>query len=304
MKPRKIVLLSCIAFLTIVCVIQAILAGRNPVKTLKFDGSFDEIVINNNGSEVKLSLDGSDWYVGNDDFKANQSDITTITNNIKEIKVLDTVGRLSGDDFNARWDLNDEKAITVKALKAGSEVRAMKIGKVSSTGSQTYITVGNSKDVYLVSGNLVREFSKTEDTLKSKSIFTLNEGGISEVTVTTPKTNWGVTKVAPPDGEITWGFTGSAEKDEADASKISSWIRQIISLNATSWLSDSTVLPKTKEVSVEITGSEGKTTVDIYSEKDGDKTKYIAVSNKTSHKAELSETNAKKYIKDVAELKK
>ena len=304
MKPRKIVLLSCIAFLAVVCLIQAILAGKNPVKTLKFDGSFDQILIAKNGSEINLTLDGSDWYVGNDDFIANQSDINSITNNLKEIKVLDTVGRLSSDDFNARWDLNEEKAITVKALKAGSEVRSIRVGKASSTGSQTYLTVGNSKDVYLVSGNLVSLFSKTEDSLKSKQVFTLNEAAVSEVQVALAKSSWGVTKAAPVDGEVTWTFTGSAEKEEADAAKISAWIRQIISLSASSWLPDNQALPKTKEASVEISGSEGKTTVEIYSEKDGDKTKYIAVSSKTKHKAELSESNAKKYIKDFSELKK
>ena len=304
MKQRKIVLLSCIAVLAIVCVIQAILAGRNPVKTLKFDESFDEITISKTGSDIQFTLDGSDWYIGKDDFKANQGDINNITKNIKEIKVLDTVGRLSNDEFNERWDLNSEKAITVTALKNGSAVRTIKIGKASSTGSQTYISVGNSKDVYLVSGNMNSVFSKSEDSYKSKAIFALQENGISSVQVNLPSSSWGIEKVAPVDGEITWGFTGSAEKSEADASKVSSWIRQIINLNATSWAADAKPLPSKKEASVEINGSEGKVTVDVYSEKNGDSVKYIATSNKTSHKFELSEGAAKRYIKAFDELKK
>lgn len=304
MKPRKIVLLSLIGFLLIVCIIQAILGARNPVKTLKTDEGFDLITIQKNGETIELALDGSDWYVGKDDFKVNANDMTNIQNNLKEIKVLDTIGRLSSEEFNERYDLNDEKAIVVKASKGGKEIRSIRVGKASSTGSQTYITVGSSKEINLVSGNLNSVFNKSEDSLKSKSVYTITGSNVTAVSVTTTSEAWGANRTTDENGSVAWTFTGAASSSESDSSKVNSWIGQIASLNANSWVSASKTLPSKKEVSVEIDSTEGKITVDVYSEKEDDKTKYYGVSNKTSHKFELSESTAKRFIKNYKDLVK
>ena len=304
LQTRKIVLLSCIGVLLLICIFQAILSGRNPVKTLKLDDGFDLITINKGGETIELSLDGADWYVGKDDFKANSTDISSITSNLKEIKVLDTIGRLASEEFNERYDLNDEKAIVVKASKGGKEVRSVKIGKASSTGSQTYITVGSSKDILLVSGNLNSIFGKSEDALKSKTVYSITGSNVNGVTVATSTESWGANRSTDENGSVVWNFTGSASGSESDSSKVNTWVGQLASLNASSWVSASKTLPSKKEVSVEIESSEGKITVDVYSEKDGDKTKYYGVSNKTSHKFELSESTAKRFIKNFRDLTK
>ncbi len=310
LKPGKLVLLSSIGILLIICIIQFILAARNPVKTLKLNEGFDSITVEKSGGKIEFLLDGSDWYVGTGDFKANLPDIDNITGNLKEIKILDTIGRLSSDEQNARYDLNEDKAITVTASKNGKVLRTVKIGKASSTGSQTYITVGNSKDINLVSGNLYSLFNKSEEDYRSKSVFSIKGSSISGVSVTPQKDAWSVSKSVPSEGtdssggEVSWSFAGTASALEADTSKVNVWLGQISNCTAASWLDDSKALPTKKEVSVEIDGTEGKITVDIYSEKDGERTKYIATSNKTAHKFELSESTAKRYIKNASELTK
>ena len=309
-KTRKLILLSCIGILLAICIVQLILAFRNPVKTLKLNEGFDSITVEKADGKITFLLDGSDWYVGTGDFKANSSDMNNITENLKEIKILDTIGRLSSEEQNGRYDLNENKAITVTASKNGKVLRTLKIGKASSTGSQTYVAVGNSKDINLVSGNLHSIFNKSEEDYRSKSVFSIKGSSISSVNVTMQKDTWSVSKSAPSedtgasDAEATWTFSGTASSLEADTSKVNVWLGQISNCTAASWLDDSKALPAKKEASVEIDGTEGKITVDIYSEKDGERTKYIATSNKTAHKFELSESTAKRYIKNASELTK
>ncbi len=304
MKTRKTVLLSCIGVLLVICIVQAIVLGRNPVKTIKTDETFDSITIEKSGEKIEFALENNDWYVGNgsNSYKANQTDINNMTNNLKEIKILDKVARLSSEDANERYDLNEEKAINVTASKGGNVVRKITVGKASSTGAQTYIVLDSSKDINLVSGNLYSVFSKSEDSYRSKTVFEIKGTSVTSVKVATKSENWSVVKADSE--EIAWNFEGDASGKETDSSKVNSWIGQIVNCTASSWTEDSKVLPQTKDAEVQIESSEGNITIDIYSEEIDDKTKYFATSNRTPHKFELSESTAKRYIKSSGDLAK
>lgn len=302
MKTRKTVLLSCIGVLLVICIVQAIVLGRNPVKTIKTDETFDSITIEKSGEKIEFTLENNDWFVGNGNYKANQTDINNMTNNLKEIKILDKVARLSSDEANERYDLNEAKAIKVSASKDGNVVREITVGKASSTGSQTYVAIGSSKDINLVSGNLYSVFSKSEDSYRSKTVFEIKGTSVSSVKVSTKSENWSVVKANTE--EIAWNLEGDASGKENDSSKVNSWIGQIVNCTASAWAVDSKALPSQKDAEVQIESTEGNITIDIYSEEVDDKTKYFATSNQTSHKFELSENSAKRYIKSYEDLLK
>lgn len=302
MKTRKTVLLSCIGVLLVICIVQAIVLGRNPVKTIKTDETFDSITIEKSGEKIEFSLENNDWFVGKGNYKANITDINNMTNNLKEIKILDNVARLSSDEANERYDLNEAKAIKVSASKGGNVVREITVGKASSTGAQTYVVIDSSKEINLVSGNLYSVFSKSEDSYRSKTVFEIKGTSVSSVKVSTKSENWSVVKANTE--EIAWNLEGDASGKENDSSKVNSWIGQIVNCTASAWADDSKVLPSQKDAEVQIESAEGNITIDIYSEEVDDKTKYFATSNQTSHKFELSESTAKRYIKSYEDLLK
>ena len=299
MKTRKIVLLASCAVLLCVCIIQAIIAGHNPVKTLAISESPDFIEISSPSSKTTLSLDGTVWYVGNDSFQADKSSVDMILNAVKEIKVLDTVGKLGSDDFNARYDLNDEKAYTITAKKDDAVIRTIRLGKTSSTGSQTYLAADKSKDIYLVSGNLQSVFNKTEDSLKSKIVYSVSAASITAVNSTVGKASFRIERDTSEE-TAGWKLTG-ASGTEIDAGKADAWVSQLASCTASGWEDDAKRLPDEKTASVEITTAEGTITVDIFKEND---TTYICASNKTPHRFTLSETSAAKFKKTAGDLKK
>ncbi|WP_288906990.1 DUF4340 domain-containing protein, partial [uncultured Treponema sp.] len=271
----------------------------NPVKTLAIQESPDFIEISSPSSKTTLSLDGTVWYVGNDSFQADKSSVDMILNAVKEIKVLDTVGKLGSDDFNARYDLNDEKAYTITAKKGDAVIRTIRLGKTSSTGSQTYLAADKSKDIYLVSGNLQSVFNKTEDSLKSKIVYSVSAASITAVNSTVGKASFRIERDTSEE-TAGWKLTG-ASGTEIDAGKADAWVSQLASCTASGWEDDAKRLPDEKTASVEITTAEGTITVDIFKEND---TTYICASNKTPHRFTLSETSAAKFKKTAGDLKK
>ena len=299
MKTRKIVLLSACAFLLCVCIVQLIMATKNPVKTLTLAQDPDKITITQNSNEIVFTNNGNNWNIGNDGFIANQADIDNIIKTIKEIKILDTVGKISNNLVEERYELNDEKAITVSAQKAGKDIITVKIGKKSSTGSQSYITVNNKNDVYLVSGNLPSVFSKSENDMRSKTIYSVSGDSITSVDLKYGAREWGVKK--EQDG-ITWSLTGAAPRIIIDNDYTDAWIQSVAFLTADSWLDDSVALPKNKDVSVNINTPTETITIDVYSSVEGTETKYICTSNKTSHKFKISKIAAEKYLKAIEQI--
>ena len=301
MKTRKIILLSACAFLLCVCIVQLIMATKNPVKTLTLAQDPDKITITQNTNEIVFTNNGNNWNIGNDGFIANQADIDNIIKTIKEIKVLDTVGKISNNLVEERYELNGEKAITVSAQKAGKDIITVKIGKKSSTGSQSYITVNNKNDVYLVSGNLPAVFSKSENDMRSKTIYSVSGDSITSVDLKSGAREWGVEK--EQDG-ITWSLTGAAPRIIIDNDYTDAWIQSVAFLTADSWLDDSVALPKNKDVSVNINTPTETITIDVYSSVEGTETKYICTSNKTSHKFKISKIAAEKYLKATEQIVK
>ena len=299
MKTRKIVLLSACAFLFCVCVVQLIMGAKNPVKTLSLSQNPDKIIIAQGNNEIVFTQTEKDWTIGNDGFFANQADIDNIIKTIKEIKVLDTVGKISNNLIEERYELHNEKAIIVTAQKAGKEIITVRVGKTSATGSQSYITLNNKNDVYLVSGNFPSAFSKSEKDMTSKSVYSISGNDITSVDLQTSVKTWGVAKDA---NGTTWSLTGNAPRIIIDSDYTDAWVQSLAFLTADSWLEDDAQLPKTKEISVTINTPKESITVDIYSSAEGTETKYICTSNKTSHKFTISKLAAEKYIKAADEL--
>lgn len=300
MKTRKMILLASCGILLLVCIFQAVMNAKSPVKNLVIKDSPDFVEISNANGKIELSLDGSSWYVGHDNFQAEKSLIDNIVKTIKEVKVLDTVGKLKSDDFNARYDLNDDKAMTVTAKKGDKVIRTLKVGKASSTGSQSYVTVDGGKDIYLVSGNYQTVYNKDENALKTKTVYNVVSSNIIGAKLTYNGETVEFSKDTTPNAPKVWNYVDS-EKTCAD-DKVSSWITQISICTATEWVDDAKILPKTRVANLNVKTATEEITLEIFSEKDGDATKYICSSNKTPHRFEIAETAVAKYQKGAKDF--
>ena len=80
---------------------------------------------------------------------------------MQNLQLLEKVATASSDDVKEKYDLIEGKVITVTVKNADKVIRTVNVGKASSTNYQTYITVDDSKDIYLANGNLNSLFASS-----------------------------------------------------------------------------------------------------------------------------------------------
>lgn len=304
MKTRKIALLAVFAFLLAVCIIQGITGAISPVKTIKTDAEPDAITITKDGKTIELTKNGFGWQVGSDNYIANKYDVEKMIKEIQEVKILDKIARLGNADNDEKYSLSESRATFVRAFKDGKEIQLLMLGKTSPTGSQTYGSVSGKKDIYLFSGNLISTFDKTEESLRSKTVYAIEENDITGASVDMGGKNWTLTKETGKNakGYDSWKISGTSDF-EIDSAEAKKWIQNVAFMNITSWIDDGTALPKDKLVSFNLFTNSETVSVDIFEQKNGDETKYYGTCSRTPHKFELTKTQTEKFTKNPETLK-
>ncbi len=169
MKTRKIVLLLSIALLFIVLIIQQIVFGGSKIRFINLKEEPSVIIINKNTEEqIRISKKDDNTFLLNDKLPANSEFAKTMFSQIQSLKILGTVASVSNEAELESFGLHPLSAIVVSALRDEKTVRTLKIGKVASSGAQTYVQIDDSNTVVLVSGALRSYFEKSLDDLLQK----------------------------------------------------------------------------------------------------------------------------------------
>jgi len=302
MKTRKTVLLSAIAVLLCIYIFQLIRAGQTSVKKITLKGSPTVYTMKSAAGEAVLTSKDGKWIVGDKNYPADTNAASSISSSVKDIKVLDIVSRSAEEATLERYGLDAAQVITVTAADASGKVlRTMYIGKESSTGSQTYVKVDSSKDIYLVSGALKNTFGKKTDDLRSKEVYSVKTDDITHIAVTSDNGSWELDKSGTP---AVWSVSAGDRSITLDTDKTNGYVGQIADLNVDSWLDDSQTLPAKATATAVLTAAGKQITVTIYTEGTGDKAKYYGTSSETPYKFTLAQYNANKYSKKLDDLKK
>ena len=162
---RKIILVSAVALLALIYIVQVISGSRSSVKDFVIDKTFDTIEISSseNGS-VNLKRYGDFWKVN--DEEADSAKAKAISDSLISIKTLSVISKSSGEDAIERYGFTDSQKITVKVSDNGKEYLNLEIGKDAANGQQNYIRVNGKSEIYLASGALRQKCSVKADELK------------------------------------------------------------------------------------------------------------------------------------------
>lgn len=297
MSKRKIILLTACVLLLGIYIAQLASSLRSSVKNKTLGADPDKLTIENAGTLIELAKSDDGWTVGERRYKADINTIDGLVNAVKNIRVLDTVAQAGSDAVDERYEIDKANAIVVKAYKGNELVRTLTIGKASSTGSQSYLTLDGKKDIYLVSGTLRDTFKKDVAALRSKSVYTVDSNDLTAVSESMGSTVLSIVKSGDP---AAWVAAGGAAS--VDAEKAASWAASLAVLNADSWLDDDFILPAANESVTVITAGDKAITVSVYKEGDGEEAKYYGTCSETPYKFSLSRYSAGKYLKTAADM--
>lgn len=297
MSKRKTILLTACVLLLGIYIAQLASSLRSSVKNKTLGADPDKLTIENAGTLIELVKSDDGWTIGEKRYKADTNTIDGLVNAVKNIRVLDTVAQAGSDAVDERYEIDKANAIVVKAYKGNELVRTLTIGKASSTGSQSYVTLDGKKDIYLVSGTLRDTFKKDVAALRSKVVYAVDTSDLTAVSESMGSTVLSIVKSGDP---AAWTATGGAAN--VDAEKAASWAASLATLNADSWLDDDFVLPPVSESVTVITAGGKAITVSVYKEGDGDEAKYYGTCSETPYKFSLSRYSAGKYLKTAADI--
>ena len=297
MSKRKIILLTACVLLLGIYIAQLASSLRSSVKNKTLGADPDKLTIENASAVIELAKSDDGWTVGERRYKADTNAADALVNAVKNIRVLDTVAQAGSDAVDERYEIDKANAIVVKAYKGNELVRTLTIGKASSTGSQSYLTLDGKKDICLVSGTLRDTFKKDVAALRSKSVYAVDTSDLTAVSESMGSTVLSIVKSGDP---AAWTATGGAAS--VDAEKAASWAASLTRLNADSWLDDDFVLPPVSESVTVITAGGNAITVSVYKEGDGDEAKYYGSCSETPYKFSLSLYSAGKYLKTAADM--
>ncbi|MCI1209915.1 MAG: DUF4340 domain-containing protein [Treponema sp.] len=307
MKARKTILLSVIAVLLCVYIVQLVNSGRSKIKTLTLKDDFDTVTITDNGRKTILVKENGKWLVGDKKYTADESTADRMINTIKGIKILETVSRTDNAVVKERYGF--DKPLTVTASKGTKTVRTFIIGKSTSTGSQTYLRIDGKNDTCLVSGSYKDIFGKTPDGIRSKKVYALDRDSITDVKVSTDGSSWEIKKSGSP---AAWDLVSGADgKTEIDGTHTSTWVHSLAQLSVRSWLDEKTQLPaREPDASVSFKAANKTYTVTVYKEmekdKDGKDTvkDYLCTCSETQYLFTLAPYMGEIFNKKLDDLKK
>lgn len=292
MALRKTILLLTVAVLAVIYSLQLVLGSRNKIQILSVEQEIDSIEIARGESTLKISLDGTKWIVGEKNYPADESKVSSMLNALKEIKTLGTVAKNAVDD-SERYGLDGESAVVVSAYGKGNLLRKIRVGKNTSTSTQSYVSLDENKSVQLAQGALNTVFSVTEDSLRSRRVFKIDADTVSSVKVKTSSESYEVVRA----NGIWVPGPALADSVKLDSKKVTDWVNTLCDLNVSSWKEE--VPSKEADTFVTILAGGTEYTLGIFHSGEDEVT---AVSSAVEYPFTLSKYIAAKYEKKLSEL--
>lgn len=300
LKTRKIVLLSSIAVLALIYVMQLLFTGRSAVKTYEIEKDVTAIEIISPSGTNRIACEDGKWFLGESRYPVSENRAGEFVKALKEIKVL---GKASSSSDMDRYGLNEGALIQVKAYCVEELARSVSVGKNTTTGNQCYIMLDGKSDILLAQGALATTFSSSADDIRSKSVYKISDADVAGASVVFDSTNYAVVKNVSGEGELTvatWSLSGSDEK--VDSSKVSAWIKSISNLLVDSWKEDSFVPDEASvKCAVTLKISDKEIVVKIYSAKDEEQ--MLASCSESKWAFMIPKYAGERFFKDLSELK-
>ena len=143
-----------------------------------------KIEISHGDTRIVLNKKDENWYIAPPDYLADKALVDAMLAEIESLKVTTLVSE--SKDYQ-RYDLGDDKKITVKAWSSDTLLRDFAVGKSAQSFRHTFVKLADDDGVYHASNDFRNTFDKTEDDLRDKSVLSFKAAEITDFQVTTEK---------------------------------------------------------------------------------------------------------------------
>jgi hypothetical protein len=145
-----------------------------------------KIEISKGGDSIVLNKKDDKWYLEPPGYLADANKVKDMLNVFGAFTLTTLVSE--SKDY-VRYDLNDEKRITVKAWQQDSLKRNFDIGKAASSFRHTFVKLNDDSRVFHARDNFRGKFDLTKDNLRDKSVLSFKAADIKEIQIAKDQTS-------------------------------------------------------------------------------------------------------------------
>jgi hypothetical protein len=201
-------------------------------------------------TSITLKKEGDKWEFEPQGYPADTDRVKRMLETIQELTVTALV---SESKSYGRYDLEDDKKITVKAWVGDKPTREFDLGKAASSFRHTFVKLAGDDRIYHARGNFRGQFDLSVDNLRDKAVLSFDQAEIDEIHITkgtkevtfartqmpvevTASQDEGETEGAPaPDVEMIWQ---TADGKKGDKTKLNRFISTLASLRCEKYIDD------------------------------------------------------------------
>jgi hypothetical protein len=316
-KREYIILVAVILALSLYLVL------RSPDRTHYQLPELEEIVamdiskIEISTPDVSVVLNKKDdrWHIAPEGYLADTEMVGKMLDVMEKLTVTALV---SESKSYTRYDLDNEKTMSVKAWTGDKLTREFAVGKAATSYRHTFVKLSNDDGVYHAAGNFRGQFDLTVDKLRDKSVLSFDQTEIQEIHIAKDEevivlgrkeipVEVSASQEADPQAlpspkvELAWQ---SADGRKADETKLSRLLTTLSTLKCEKYINDQKKEDLTSPIyTLQLKGVE-EHRLSIFAKTDKEAKNYPAVSSANDYPFLLPEWQANNLMKKPNELLK
>ena len=139
-----------------------------------------KIEISKLDTTIVLKRKDNKWHIAPEGYLANTDEVEEMLDSMEKLFVIALV---SESKNYSRYDLDDDKKITVKAWEGEALRRDFDVGKTASSYQHTFLKLSGDDRVYHARGNFRGNFDQTVESLRDKTVLSFNRSEIQEIQI-------------------------------------------------------------------------------------------------------------------------
>ncbi|PKL19353.1 MAG: hypothetical protein CVV49_01350 [Spirochaetae bacterium HGW-Spirochaetae-5] len=168
MKNKAMITVWVIVFISAFLVLKNRGCGNNVPELEGLLESGDEINISGRDLSLAMVKKDNNWFINDQAYPGDVEKINSLAKKVRDLKLLDLV---SDKGYYDKYDLTDEKGISVTIKEKGKVLRRLLVGKAGSTNNHSYLKIDDRKEIYLAAGIMKKDFILKVSDLRNKKIF-------------------------------------------------------------------------------------------------------------------------------------
>ena len=172
--------LAAVAFLVMQQPGETSTTGRTGGMLVDYDSmAVDKLEIMTSGSTTTLEKQAGTWMLAAP--LRYKADVSAVTAAVGQGRRMELTSLVSTNPEKQKLFLVDSTGTLVKVFEKGVERTAFRVGKPSSSFTETYVRREGTNEVHLADGILTSTFVRQPNDWRDKTIFALDEGQIASV---------------------------------------------------------------------------------------------------------------------------